>query len=230
MRTANPATIKSDFLSGLRDVESALAKVASVNMPVTSKNLIAEYSFLSASVLLEGYVSDLFVAYINKKSGPFVSSLTRHMKIESDDDLAKRAIALATVDITSHLTLDKIRSILDPKGWNVTFSTSADMKRKAGLWLDLPFKSHFTGLSAKHCATLEATKAIRNYLAHRSSNSKKTMQDVLQNSDLTIGFMRGPNKVNKVGSFLDSTPNGCTKTRIQFYLLELKAIAIQLCP
>jgi len=230
MRTANPVNIKTDFLAGMTDVESALGKVASVDMPISSKNLISEYSFLSASVLLEGYISDLFVAYINKKSGPFVSNLTSQMNIEAEDDLAKRAISLATVDIASHLTLDKIRGILDPKGWNVTFSTSADMKAKAGTWLDTPYKACFTGISAKHCALLEATKAIRNYLAHRSSKSRETMQDVLQNQDLTACFMRGTKRVNKVGSFLDSTPNGCLANRLQFYIAELKAIAAQLCP
>ena len=230
MRTATPVNIRTDFLSGITDVESALAKVASVDMPISSKNLIAEYSFLSASVLLEGYVSDLFVAYINKKSGPFVSSLTSQMRIEADDDLAKRAKPLATVDIASHLTLEKIRNILDPKGWNVTFSTSADMKAKAGIWLDLPYKTYFTGISANHCALLEATKAIRNYLAHRSSKSRQSMQDALQNGDLTACFMRGTKKVIKVGSFLDCTPNGYSTNRLQFYLAELKSIAAQLCP
>lgn len=230
MRTADPTNIKTDFLSGLTDVEIVLANVTGVPLPVSSKNLIAEYSFLGASVLLEGYVSDLFVAYINKKSGPFVSALTGKMKVESDDSFAKRAISLATVDIASHLTLDKIRNILDPKGWNVTFATSADMKAKAGTWLDAPYSAYFTGMSARHCALLEATKAIRNYLAHRSSASQATMQAALANADLTAGFMRGANQVHKVGSFLDSTPAGSTKTRLQFYLSELKSIAVHLCP
>ena len=175
-------------------------------------------------------MSDLFVAYINKKSGPFVTALTGKMKIESDDDYAKRAISLATVDIASHLTLEKIRNVLDPKGWNVTFATSADMKEKAGRWLDAPYKANFTGMSNRHCALLEATKAMRNYLAHRSSASQQTMQSVLVHANLTAGFKRGANQVHKVGSFLDSTPSGKTETRLQFYLSELKAIAGQLCP
>jgi len=56
------------------------------------------------------------------------------------------------------------------------------------------------------------------------------MQDALQNGDLTACFMRGTKKVIKVGSFLDSTPNGYSTNRLQFYLAELKSIAAQLCP
>jgi hypothetical protein len=96
--------------------------------------------------------------------------------------------------------------------------------------LDLPYKTYFTGVSASHCALLEATKAIRNYLAHRSSKSRQSMQDALQNGDLAACFMRGTKQVIKVGSFLDSTPTGHSTNRLQFYLAELKSIAAHLCP
>ncbi|WCE05978.1 hypothetical protein [Pseudoxanthomonas sp. JBR18] len=230
MRTADPQNIKSDFLSGLSDIEGVLANFATVALPKSNKNLIAEYSFLGASVLLEGFISDLFVAYINKKSGPFIGALTQKMTIESTDDYAKRAIPLSTVDIASHLTLEKIRKVLDPKGWNVTFAISADMKAKAGIWLDLPYKTHFTSMPNRQCALVEATKAMRNYLAHRSSASQQTMQTALHHGSLTAGFKRGTNQVHSVGSFLDSTPTGKTQARLVFYIDELKGMADQLCP
>ena len=68
MRTADPQNIKTDFLSGLQDVEDALDAVIASTVSVKSRNIIAEYSFLGAAILWEGFVSDLFVAFINKKT------------------------------------------------------------------------------------------------------------------------------------------------------------------
>lgn len=141
-----------------------------------------------------------------------------------------RAIPLTAVDIEPHLTLEKIRQILDPNSWNVTFATAGDLKVKANQWLDDPYKTSFNGISNAHGAVLETTKSIRNYLAHRSGASKITMQTALTNVRLPAGFRRGANQVHSVGSFLDSTPTGAAKTRLATYLLELRAIAAQLCP
>jgi hypothetical protein len=230
MRTANPQNIKADFLSGLKDIEDALADVTGKGILPKTKLHVAEYSFLAASVLLESFISDLFVAYINKKNGPFVAYLVGRMTIEATEEHAKRAIPLASVDIGSHLTLDKIRQVLDPNSWNLTFATAGDLKAKANQWLAAPYKANFNGISNAHGALLETTKSVRNYLAHRSGASLSTMQAALTNARLPVGFRRGANKVHSVGSFLDSTPPGGGQTRLATYLLELNAIAAQLCP
>lgn len=230
MRTANPQNIKDDFLSGLQDVEDALADVVGKGILPKTRLHITESSFLAASVLLEGFINDLFVACINKKNGPFVNYLIGRMTIESNDDHAKRAIQFASLDIGSHLTLEKIRQVLDPNSWNISFPTAGDLKGKANQWLDDPYKTNFNGISNAHGALLETTKAIRNYLAHRSGASKVTMQAALINARLPTDFQRGANQVHSVGSFLDSTPPGAAQTRLATYFTELKAIANQLCP
>ncbi|MFE8728945.1 hypothetical protein [Aeromonas hydrophila] len=230
MRTANPHNIRDDFLAGLQDIETALTDITGKGITQKSRLHVVEYSFLAASILLEGFISDLFVAYINKKNAPFVAYVTTRMTIEATDEVSKRAIPFAAVDIGSHLTLEKIRQILDPRDWNVSFATSADLKAKAGQWLDIPFKIHFTSLSTSHDALLEATKAVRNYLAHRSGASQTAMQAALAHNNLAAGFRRASNNVKSVGSFLDSTPPGGRQTRLKFYLDELQAIAQQLCP
>lgn len=230
MRTADPQNIKTDFLSGLQDVENALDAVTASTVSVKSRNIIAEYSFLGAAILLEGFVSDLFVAFINKKSARFVGAMTGLMTMTATDDTAKRAIAFSQIDIATHLTLENVRKILDPKGWNVSFVDSADLKSKAGQWLEDPYRPRFTGLSQTHSAVFDTTKSVRNFLAHRSSASLTTMQTALASPNLPAGFKRAANKVHSVGSFLDSVPPGLAQTRIKSYLQEVRAIAGQLCP
>lgn len=230
MRTANPNNIRDDFLSGLKDIEDALNDITGKGVSPKSRLHVVEYSYLAASILLEGFISDLLVAYINKKNGPFVNYVIKSMKIETADELSKRASQFATIDIGSHLTLDNIRKILDPRDWNVSFTNTGDLKAKANQWLDAPYNGQYNSLSAPHGALLEATKATRNYLAHRSGASKKLMQSALTHKDLAVDFRRGKNQVNSVGSFLDSTPPGLHKTRLSYYLSELRTIAWHLCP
>ncbi len=230
MRTAAPQNIKADFLHALQDVEDTHDAIAGSTVALKSRNLVAEYSFLGAAVLLEGFVSDLFVACINRKSERFIGAMTGQMTMTATDETAKRAIAFAQIDIASHLTLDNLRKILDPRGWNVGFAGSADLKARAGQWLEDPFRARFVSLSQSHCALFDTTKAVRNFLAHRSTASLNAMQASLADANLPPGFKRAANRVRSVGSFLDSVPPGLAQTRIKSYLQEVRAIANHLWP
>ncbi|WP_124180368.1 hypothetical protein [Pseudomonas aeruginosa] len=232
MRTADPQNIKADFLKGLRDVEDVLNGVSGTNLGVASKNLVVEYAFLGASILLEGFISDLFVAYINKKNEKFVGYLTSRMNISSDDSYARQAINNnhASVDIGSHLTVEAIRNILDPKSYNITFPTAGEMKASANKWLSAPYDGQIAGISARHSSMLDAIKSIRNYLAHRSSYSSVTMQASLIGKNLPAQFKRNKKKVEKVGYFLESMGVGYKVRRVDFFISELRDIANQLCP
>lgn len=230
MRTAVPENIRLDFAKGVEDIESALLDIGGKGLRQQTRIHMVEFSYLAASILLEGFLNDLFVAYINRRPEAFVAYLTSKMTIETKDELAKRAATHATIDIQKHLTMDKIRKIIDPHEFNLTFQTTADLKHSAGVWLDPTYKAYFLSISKQHGALLEATKAVRNYLAHRSNSSQKRMQTALHNVDLPASFKRGTNKINSVGSFLDSAPKVGAPTRLTSYLSEIKIIAQHLCP
>ena len=76
MRTTKPGPIRDDFISALTDVENTYAATSGSSMATASKKLIAEYSVVAAAALWEGYLSDLFVAYLNQDSSQFVAHLT----------------------------------------------------------------------------------------------------------------------------------------------------------
>ena len=229
MRTANPGNIKSDFLSALQDVSNSLTSISSTPAG-RSKDLLLEYLFLGASILLEGFISDLFVAYINRNPDAFAGYLTQRMSVDTEDDYAKRARKYASIDIASHLTMEQIRSILDPRDWNIVFINSSDMKKKAGQWLRPPYKAYFNTLPSDTCAAIEATKAVRNFLAHRSRAAEDSMQKALLNARLPAPLRRGANKVHNVGSFLNSVPVATTQRRSELYLAKIQSVANHLCP
>ncbi|WP_136248828.1 hypothetical protein [Halomonas borealis] len=230
MRTLNPSSIKSDFLSGLQDVEEAYVSMAGAALSTTNSNLMAEYTFLGASVLLEGFISDLFIAYINRDNSAFVNYLTGHMKIDASGLYAKRAKNIASIDITSHLSQDSIRNILDPNGYNVSFGSSDDLKEKAGIWLAQPYQGYIQAITPVNSAVFEAFKALRNFLAHRSASAKRNMQNVLTDHNLPQVLRRGQNRVHSVGYYLDSRPNYRDGHRLENYLAESRIIADVLCP
>lgn len=230
MRTIDPKSIRTDYLDALGDVQTTFLAVNASGIPGNGKKLISEFSFLSAAILLEGFISDLFVAYINRDNSVFVGDLLGKMSIGASDAHATRAKNFATISIEKHLTAANIRSVLDSRDYNITFHTVAEMKADAGRWLADPYKSYFTGISADQSATLTAAKAIRNFLAHRSIASKCEMQKALIAPDLPAPLRRGQHNVRDVGSFLCSRPAPLTPFRIEQYLPALQQIAHALCP
>lgn len=230
MRTVDPQNIKTDFLSGLSDIQATFSAASTSALSEKQKDLIAEYTFLGTAILLEGFIGDLLVAYINNKNKAFVKFLTKKMEITSSDDYSKRAKKISKISISSHLTEKKIRDILDPNNYNIAFSSSAELKKSAGLWLEPPFKSRYTSLTPQHSALLECTKAIRNYLAHRSLASSTQMQASLINPNLNINIKRGANKIHNVGSHLNSQVGNPQQHRLSVYLNEVIAIANHLHP
>lgn len=230
MRTIDPTSIRDDFLAALTDIRDTFAEAENSGMPVKGKKLVAEFSFLSAAILLEGFISDLFVAYINRDNSVFRSHLVGLMKIETADTNAKRALNLASIQIHQHLTAKEIRDVIDSKDWNVSFATIDAMKESAGKWLVNSYKTHFTSLSRAQVACLVATRQMRNFLAHRSKASKAEMQTALAGGDLHTSLRRGQHAIKDVGSFLRSRPTPQQPQRISQYVDALEALAQALCP
>ncbi|TLD71496.1 hypothetical protein FEM03_08205 [Phragmitibacter flavus] len=230
MRTLSPTSIRDDFLAALVDVETTFQAAESAGINAAGMKLITEFSFLSAAILFEGYISDLFVAYINRDSSVFSAHLVGKMVIETIDPHAKRAKSLATISIHQRLTAADIRSVLDSRDYNITFPTVAEMKTGAGQWLAPSFKAYFVNLTASHAAILSATKTMRNFLAHRSGASKNEMQTALAASDLPASLRRGQHTIRDVGSFLRSRPTPQESLRFNQYLQALNQIGNALCP
>lgn len=229
MRTADPKDTRQDFLDALKDVRTTFISSNASNIPDPSKKLVAEYSFVAAAVLLEGFLSDLFVAYISADSATFRTYLQKDMTIQSSNEHATRAKSLVQIEL-SHPTQPQIRSILDSRDFNVTFETVGDMKACAGKWLSSGHKKCFQQLTKHHSATLTAAKRVRNFLAHRNDASKKQMQKALADPDLPEYMRQGKHNISDVGSFLQATRTGDFSPRLVLHLDSLDSIANTLCP
>jgi hypothetical protein len=227
MRTQDPANIRADFNAAIDDIEMAF-NAAEANLQADGpKKLIVEYLFVAAAALFEGYVSDLFIAYINRNSEKFRAYLLGKLKVETSDDFAKRSVQFVETSMP-HLSVDRIREVLDPTGYNVAFPTTDKMKEAAGRWLADAERTRFTGTSAQQCAVIDYIKAVRNFLAHRSQTADNNMQAALIAIDLPAELRRSNNNVNDVGAYLRALQNN--QRRFGHAILQVRGLAAQFCP
>lgn len=227
MRTQNPANIRADFEAAINEVRSAVTAAEQAIGTDPPRKLVTEYSFVATAALFEGFVSDLVVAYINQNSQTFRNYLLGLISITATDEFAKRARQHVVTGMP-HLTVEDIRKILDPSDYNVTFPTTGDMKAAAGRWLSPDDSDHFTATTAQHCAVIDLTKGVRNFLAHRSQAADTAMQAVLQAIDLPPELRRGQNCVQDVGAFLRAQQGG--RSRFEHFIDLLSGLAQQFCP
>lgn len=227
MRTQDPANIHTDFDAAMVDVGTAF-DAAEANVPDdASKKLLAEYAFVSAAALLEGFISDLFVAYINHDFERFRAHLLNRVTIDASDDYAKRAKDHMVTSMPN-LNVEQIRNVLDPSAYNVTFPTTAKMKEAAGKWLAVADKQRFTNATAQQCAFIDFVKAMRNFLAHRSQASDNSMQESLVAPDLPAALKRNQNNVADVGAYLRALKDD--QTRFKHFTDAVSNLAQQFCP
>lgn len=227
MRTQDPTKIREEFFRELDQIAGAFSATERGLTDDQPRKLIAEYLFVAAAALVEGFISDLFVAYINRDSSAFRQHILGRVSAETTDPVAKRALSDVSMNLP-HLTVDRIREILDPNDYNITFSTTDKMKEAAGTWLASNDKARIVGISVPQARFVDYLKAVRNFLAHGSQASNDSMQAILSNSDLPAELRRGPNGVADIGAYLRASQSG--KQRFVHCIDQIKALVVQLCP
>lgn len=229
MRKMNPNSVRTDFAGGLDNVIGFYTEAEAVLTGDRDKTLLVESTFLSAAVLWEGFISDLFLAYINRDATQFAE----HLRASLREGLRGKQRLIfddyGGLTVPRHLTKDAISNLIDPNGGNVAFRNYAEMIAGANRWLTDASKAGIVSRTAGEQATVSATIAIRNHIAHRSSRSHTAMNEALGAGGLhNTGLQRPVNGVNHLGKYLKSRPNPNGPPRVQLYLTALRHIASQL--
>lgn len=229
MRKIDPTSVKDDFVAALDDISNSLVEVKTAKLSGATNKLVAESSLLSASVLWERFVSDLFVAYINRDSSKFATSLqTRVMNAVTKAKLGTFVSQVVQVSLPKHLTKKAVRAALDPKEWNLSFESGASMQLEAAANLATTPASAFATLTASEVASIDAWHGVRNFLAHRSQSSEDHMNCALWVSSVPVDLRRGKHKVKNAGDFLKAVRPPAKEWRVESYIQAMKAIARKL--
>jgi hypothetical protein len=227
VRKINPADVKSDFdqqLTALNDFYvSGIEKFSGD----AEKSTYIENCMLVLAVAWEGFVNDLFIAYINRNPDRFKQHLRNALDHHLLDAPKPQKIfnEFGVLRIPTHLSKKQVQDFADEAGGNITFSNFEKLEEKASAWLVANDAQRFANLSAQQKGIVDAIVALRNHIAHRSEMSSKNMNAKLERGQLhLVGLRRGRKKVAKVGAWLKAKPPGRQATRFSMFLTELKAI------
>ncbi|NLS91520.1 MAG: hypothetical protein GXX96_04975 [Planctomycetaceae bacterium] len=119
-----------------------------------------------------------------------------------------------------------MKELLDPTGWNITFRNAETLKTKAADWLATLYASKVTSLTKHDERVIDTTKAVRDFIAHRSDSAKTTMNDLLGEVDKgppNRHLGRGNHLVHNAGAFLKAEFEN--RSRVELYIGRLRDIA-----
>ncbi len=227
MRKISPDDVRDDFRQQLADLTTFHNTGFAAFTSETDQSTLTEHSLLAAAVTWEGFVSDMFIAYINRDATRF----KQHLKDSFDTHLATSSTPKRVFDMFGALTLPAhlkkadVLALANGMGNNITFSNFDLLEQKASTWLIAAHAAKFSGLTAQQKAVVNSVIALRNHIAHRSQRSLDAMNEVLGRGVLhPTGIKRLGNRFHNVGAWLKSTPVGYNQTRFAIIMTILSGI------
>lgn len=227
MRKISPDDVRDDFRQQLADLTTFHNTGFAAFTSETDQSTLTEHSLLAAAVTWEGFVSDMFIAYINRDATRFKqhlqTSFTEHVKTADKPKLVFDKFGAIT--FPKHLKKADVSELADSVGNNVTFPNFDELEKRAGTWLVPAHAAKFSGLTAQQKAVVNSVIVLRNHIAHRSQRSLDAMNEVLAKGALhPTGIKRLNNSVSNVGAWLKAKPAGHAETRFAIIIAILDGI------
>jgi hypothetical protein len=227
VRKISPESVRDDFRAQLRDLSAFHKTGFSAFSTEAEQSAFTEQSLLAAAVTWEGFVSDMFIAYINRDATRFKdhleSSFEAHLKTGATP---KRVFdTFGKLAFPDHLTKAQVQDLANHAGNNITFPNFDQLEQKARVLLVAAHGAKFTGLSGQQKAIVNSVIALRNHIAHRSQRSLNAMNDTLAEGVLhQTGLKRLNNRFHNVGAWLKARPAGFEATRFSLIMTALDGI------
>ena len=228
MRKISPQNVRDDFSSQLDELTRFYQSGLSVISTDKDQSTLTEHSLLAAAVAWEGFVSDLFIAYINGDANRFKQhlndSFNEHLRTQEKPNRVFQQFG--RLQFPKHLTKADVQSLANSTGNNITFSNFEELESRAAVWLVKAHADKFKNLSKSQKALVDAVIGLRNHVAHRSQRSLDAMNSLLAHGALTpVGIQRKGNKFHNVGAWLKAIPAKRNESRIETIIGALKAIS-----
>lgn len=228
MKKINPESVLESFESDIDTLVGFLQRVSNAlkgtNKEKADLSRLAENVFMSAAVAFEGFFSDLFLAYVNKDSRPFLTAKETEIAKIIKEQFGDWYSSKYKIGVVKHISIKELYPLLDPKGWNITFKNCRSMVSRAKKLHDPLYSAKYRTLTSKERKFCDAVKFIRNHLAHKSDASFEAMNSSLFSLERSMpGLGRSGNKASDVGAFLKTKTGG--DSRLSVYLEQMVLIA-----
>ncbi len=238
MRKRDPRTVRFEFkqeLDWLLDHYDRMQTHVEAGDPkhrLHDRGQLACSTFIAAFTEFEGFLSNLFLAYLNKDFSVYRTWLKTRFDTSVKGKFGVGVLSRAALKIPEHVSLSGVRDIVDSDGWNLTFKNADAMIDRAKEWLATPHANRVSSLDAHDKRLFDTAIAIRNYIAHGSDNAHVVMNKKLATVDgggPNAGLGRGSRQINDAGKFLKKQVWSRGGDRMcSFYLERLEAISQKL--
>jgi len=177
---------------------------------------------LSVSVLWQSFVHDLFIAYILMDHSRALATIKSRVSKSIEDKFGITVAKNVYFKSPKSQSRAKIIDILDPKGWNITATTSAQLSAKANEFLVSRYAIKFS-LDSGNSEFFDYMVSLRNFLSHNSKGARKKFIET------TNGLSENINRplkarINQIGPYLKATVNN-NRTRAGFIVHRLQNIS-----
>ena len=162
LRKISPEGVRDDFRSQLNALTAFHNTGYAAYATDADRSTLTEHSLLSAAVAWEGFVSDMFIAYINRDPTRFKQhlqdSFNEHLRTA---DKPQRVFdAYGTLTFPKHLSKADVQALADSVGNNITFSNFEKLEDKASTWLIAAHAAKFSGLTPAQKAAVDAVVSL----------------------------------------------------------------------
>lgn len=235
MRKMDPADVRADFAAlvteRLAHFARLEARLRGTEHEKRDLSLLSETTLHAVYVAFECFLSDLFLAYINRDFSQYQSTMAARISDSVKTKFGVWAAGRLNFNAVKHIKVVDLESLLDPDNYNLTFKSSTDLRQKANDWIASPQRSAIVSMTTPDSRLIDTVHSIRNFIAHNSPSSKAKMNDALLTIVTGVGcpntnLGRGPRKIQDAGAFLKSVNGG--ERRVQRFASRLGAIAAAL--
>lgn len=184
MRKINPGAVRAEFQVGADGLLAFMDRACRAlrGGPGEKQDIsqLASMVFLSLYVSFERFLSDLFLAYLNRDFSRYQQDLEGRLLQSVNDKLGPWAGSRSRFERVRHVKVDDLKNIVDPNGWNLTFKDAATIKAKADQWLSGAHRGRIHSLTIHDDRLIDTARAVRDFIAHQSPGAKRRMNDLLQ--------------------------------------------------
>lgn len=237
MRKIRPQDVVDDFVQQLDDLASYFDRIKQAlhGQPNEKSDLnkLAEQSFVSSAVALEGFLSDIFLAFVNRDSSQLLAEYQDQIRNSAAEKYNRWIADRVQVAPVRHINVNTLQKLLDKRGRNVTFGNAARLKQQAQSLLAQPYRDWINQLNEADENLIDGVKAARDFIVHRSADAKNRMNDALQQLNVYVendGLGRNVYRVDDVGTFLKALISGTDQRRIERFWDRVREIALWLRP
>jgi hypothetical protein len=230
MHSDDPEEVGLYFIKRVDDLvrhhQDLLMNVQGKLRQASLETILAEQMAMSIGIYWEAFVHDLIIAYVADEPSACVRNYGAQMK-QSIGERFPGAVGWLDFDLPFWLTPYQVERVLNPKGRNVTASSASGLRDLANKHLIARHAKRFA-LGAEDAEFVDFLVRLRNYLGHRSRESRNLLVRAIKNFSATGAnrHLKGP--TNNLGVYLKGKSAGMD--RISAIAARTKNVATLISP